>query len=92
MGKDAHLATWHMAHQTTPAKILISKDVDEVVAAVRDTKTYPTPVIAVGAMHSVTRCFEATLGTVICISAFDGVIGMAGAYDSDWQVMRTRRA
>ena len=59
-----------------------------MVAAVRDTKGCPSPVIAVGAMHSVTRCIEADQGTIIVMSAFDRVIGMAGAYDSEWQARR----
>ena len=61
-----------------------------MVAAVRDTKGCPSPLIAVGAMHSVTRCIEADQGTVVVMSAFDRVIGMAGAYDSEWQARRVR--
>ncbi|KAK9827963.1 hypothetical protein WJX81_002293 [Elliptochloris bilobata] len=85
---SAHLATWHLAHKTRPAKIVLPKDVEEVVAAVRDPKNHPSPLIAVGAMHSVTRCVEADAGTVVCMAGFNRVIGMAGATDSPCQVVR----
>ena len=57
-----------------------------MVAAVRDPKNHPSPLIAVGAMHSVTRCIEADAGTIVCMAGLDRIIGMAGAFDSPCQV------
>jgi len=52
---------------------------------VRDPVAFPSPVLAVGALHSVTRCIEADRGTVLCMAGFDRLVGLAGAYDSSFQ-------
>ena len=59
-----------------------AQDLSEVIAAVRDKAAYPSPLIAVGAMHSVTRCIEADQGTIVCMAGFHRIVGLAGAYDS----------
>ena len=61
------------------------QDVAEVVAAVRDPVAYPSPLLAVGAMHSVTCCIVANQGTIMCMTGFNRIIGLAGAIDSDTQ-------
>lgn len=59
-----------------------------MVAAVRDPVAYPSPLLAVGAMHSVTRCIVANQGTIICMTGFNRIIGLAGAIDSDIQACK----
>ena len=80
-GAQAHALAQPAAHSAGAD----AQDVEEVVAAVRDPKNHPSPLIAVGAMHSVTRCIEADAGTIVCMAGLDRVIGMAGAFDSPCQ-------
>ena len=67
---------------THTAAVGAAQDLSEVIAAVRDKAAYPSPLIAVGAMHSVTRCIEADQGTIVCMAGFDRIVGLAGAFDS----------
>lgn len=62
-----------------------AQDVAEVAAVVRNAVTFPSPVLAVGALHSVTRCIQADQGTIVCMAGFNRVIGLADAHDSSFQ-------
>lgn len=50
--------------------------VDDIVAIVRDTQRYPSPVRVKGSHHSTTRCVVAEGGTVIDITRMNRILGI----------------
>jgi hypothetical protein len=58
---------WNLTEETTPEKFLVAKSVEDVCAVVNNRVTYPSPVLAVGSMHSVNGCITNT-GTILDMS------------------------
>lgn len=75
------LHNWNLSLQTHPACVVIAKDKADIQRIIMDCKTYPTPVIAVGSMHSVTPCLVNNGGTIISVSNMNKIIGLVGSGD-----------
>lgn len=63
---------WNRSASSTPDTVAIPKDLDELVAVVRDRDTYPSPVRPAGNFHSLNDCF-ATTGTQVLLHNFRDV-------------------
>jgi FAD/FMN-containing dehydrogenase len=64
------IANWNGSNRCTPAAIAVPPNLPELCAVVRDTKKYPSPVRAVGELHSLNESIE-TQGTVVFMAHFD---------------------
>ena len=58
---------------TTPQQHVHPKTVDELQAILRDPRTYPGPVRAMGSNHSLTPCASST-GTIVGMRGFDRIL------------------
>ncbi len=67
------LHNWGQTYYFTPAKIVHAHSYDDVVRAVQDTATYPSPVRALGNIHSVTYLTVNQGGTVVLMRNLRGV-------------------
>ena len=61
-----HLHNWAYSYEFEASKIVKPTSIDQVAAIVRDVKKYPSPVRALGSIHSVTECVVSN-GTIIDI-------------------------
>jgi FAD/FMN-containing dehydrogenase len=57
-----------------PRVVVRPGGVDDVVAIVQDSQTYPAPVHAAGSNHSVTGCIIADGGTVVDMTAMSRIL------------------
>ena len=65
-------SNWNGSATSTPKVVVRPRDVDELIQVVKDEGRYPTPVRAVGNLHSLVPCF-ATAGTHVDMSNFNSV-------------------
>lgn len=65
------ISNWNGSNRCTPAKIVVPCDVGELMAVVRDP-SYPSPVRAVGELHSLNESIE-TDGTVVFMTHFKSI-------------------
>jgi FAD/FMN-containing dehydrogenase len=63
---------WNGSAFSTPRAVAVPKDIDELVAVVRDVDAYPSPLRVGGSFHSLNACF-ATTGTQVLMTSFDEV-------------------
>jgi len=63
------ISNWNGSNRCTPAAIVAPRDPDELIAIVRDTAAYPSPVRAVGELHSLNESIE-TDGTAVFMTHF----------------------
>lgn len=61
------LSNWNLTEETLPDLYVAANSVEDVCAVVKDSITYPSPVLAVGSMHSVNGCITNT-GTILNMS------------------------
>lgn len=74
MSTGKALENWGKTQKTVPAVLVNARSVEDVVEAVRNPAN-PTPVLAVGSMHSVTECLVNDGGTIINVSGGSGDCG-----------------
>ncbi len=60
---------------TTPQQLIYPETVDQIQAVLRDPKTYPSPVRAMGSYHSLTPCASSD-GTVLRMSNMNRIISI----------------
>ncbi|MFW6195432.1 MAG: FAD-binding oxidoreductase [Chloroflexota bacterium] len=60
--------------------IVQPKTVEEIVAVMKDSESYPSPVRAVGSNHSTTHCGVSEGGTVVDLTAMDGILEIGTDY------------
>ena len=63
---------WNDSARCTPAELVAPRNVQELVDVVQDTNLYPSPVRAVGELHSLNECFTTT-GTLVLMKHFDSI-------------------
>jgi FAD binding domain-containing protein/D-arabinono-1,4-lactone oxidase len=63
---------WNGSASSSPRAVAVPRHVDHLVAVVRDTDAYPSPLRVGGSLHSMNACF-ATTGTQVLLSNFDQV-------------------
>jgi FAD binding domain/D-arabinono-1,4-lactone oxidase len=66
------ISNWNGSNRCTPVAIVAPKDLPELIAVVRDTAAYPTPVRAVGELHSLNESIE-TAGTTVFMKHFSEI-------------------
>lgn len=63
---------WNGSAASSPRAVAVPKDIDELVAVVRNVDEYPSPIRVGGSFHSLNACF-ATTGTQVLLTGFDQV-------------------
>lgn len=66
------VSNWNGSARCTPARVVAPRDRDELIAIVRDDAQYPTPLRAVGELHSLNECFTTT-GTIVFMKHFSTI-------------------
>jgi FAD/FMN-containing dehydrogenase len=66
------LRNWNGSDISNPRVIASPRDLEDLIAIVKDGETYPSPLRAGGSFHSMNACFETT-GTQVLTKAFDSV-------------------
>jgi len=66
------IRNWNGSDLSHPRVVAVPRDVDDLVAILKDRDTYPAPLRAGGSFHSMNACFETT-GTQILTKAFDSL-------------------
>jgi FAD/FMN-containing dehydrogenase len=59
-----------------PSSVTEVRNVDDIVAVMRDPERYPSPVRAIGSGHSTTRCHEADGGTTVLMRRMDRILNI----------------
>jgi FAD/FMN-containing dehydrogenase len=70
------LSNWNKSYFFTPNKYVEPTTIEEIQAIVRDTATYPSPVIALGSQHTVNQAMVNEAGTVIQLHAWSDIYGI----------------
>lgn len=63
---------WNGSAYSTPHVVAAPRDLDELIAVVKDGDAYPSPLRAAGSFHSLNACF-ATTGTQVLLHEFKDV-------------------
>jgi FAD/FMN-containing dehydrogenase len=66
------ISNWNGSNRCTPAAVVAPRDVAELVAVVRNASSYPSPVRAVGELHSLNESIE-TEGTAVFMTHFSKI-------------------
>jgi FAD/FMN-containing dehydrogenase len=70
------LVNWDGSIVAHPKAIAYPKTVAEIVAIMKDSARYPSPVRGIGSNHSTTFCTVSDGGTALCMRHFDRVIAI----------------
>lgn len=65
---------WKGSIVSFPRVVARPESVDDIIAIIKDTEKYPSPVRAIGSNHSTTRCGVADKGTVIEMKGMNRII------------------
>jgi FAD/FMN-containing dehydrogenase len=63
------LSNWNYSVVTDPQEVVSPRDLDELQNIVRNSELYPTPIRAIGSLHSLNECFTTT-GTAVLMEHF----------------------
>lgn len=63
------ISNWNGSNRCAPAEIVVPRGLPELMAVVRDPVSYPSPVRAIGELHSLNESIE-TDGTVVFMTHF----------------------
>jgi FAD/FMN-containing dehydrogenase len=63
---------WNGSDLSNPRVVATPRDLEDLIALVKDRETYPSPMRAGGSFHSMNACFETT-GTQVLTKAFNSV-------------------
>jgi hypothetical protein len=66
------VSNWNESSRCTPARIVVPTKVQELIDIVQDVEGHPSPVRAVGELHSLNECFT-TDGTIVFMKHFDDI-------------------
>jgi hypothetical protein len=70
------LVNWDGSVVAHPRAIAYPETVDEIVAIMKDSARYPSPVRAIGSNHSTTFCTVSDGGTAVCMQHFNRIIAI----------------
>ena len=79
-GTGVRVQNWEGSIVSHPSVVVHPQSVDDVIAIVKDSETYPSPIRAIGSNHSTTRCGVADSGTVVDMSKMDRIIDVGSDY------------
>jgi FAD/FMN-containing dehydrogenase len=79
------LRNWGRTFEFRPAVVVEAQTAGDVVRVVKDPVNYPTPVRALGSIHSVSEVVVNEGGTVVLMRALKGVLGLSA--DAEGQVV-----
>ncbi|MEJ2160269.1 MAG: FAD-dependent oxidoreductase [Chromatiales bacterium] len=81
MGRQAKsMRNWDGSITSRPAARVSPANVSELIAVITNTKKYPSPVRAVGAFSSSTRCAAADGGTVVDMGKMNRILEYGEGY------------
>src|ERR1044071_6420400 len=70
------LVNWDGSVVQPPAAIAYPRNVDDLVAIMRDPQSYPSPIRAIGSNHSATFCTVCDGGTAVSMQHFDRILAI----------------
>ena len=70
------ISNWFGNLSSGPRIVVHPRTVEEIIAIVRDPERYPSPVRAVGSLHSTTECGMAEGGTAVVMRGMDRLLGI----------------
>jgi FAD/FMN-containing dehydrogenase len=70
------LVNWDGSVVQHPAAIAYPRNVDDLVAIMRDPQSYPSPIRAIGSNHSATFCTVCDGGTAVSMQHFDRILAI----------------
>ncbi len=73
-------SNWSGQYETVPNREATPRNVDELCDIVRSTEEYPSPLLAVGSLHSNSKCNVQTKGTAVSLKHFNEVLNLAEGY------------
>ncbi|GAC1410665.1 MAG: hypothetical protein NVSMB60_32350 [Mycobacterium sp.] len=68
------VSNWFGDLHSNPSVVTSAANVDDLVAILSDPEHYPSPVRAVGSIHSITQCTAADGGTVVLMRSMDRIL------------------
>ena len=75
---DITVTNWFGDLVSHPKALVQAASVDNIVATLKNTDQYPSPVRAIGSNHSTERCGVADGGTVIDMSGMNKILAISG--------------
>src|SRR5215204_3897956 len=72
MAKTTTFSNWNNSASSTPQVVAVPKNLEELIAVVKDTANYPSPLRVGGSFHSLNSCFVSE-GTQILLSHFNQI-------------------
>ena len=79
-GTGVRVQNWEGSIISHPSVVVHPESVDDIIAIVKDSETYPSPIRAIGSNHSTTRCGVADNGTVVDMSKMNRIIDVGSDY------------
>jgi len=70
----SQFTNWGKTIVSQPRIVVTPTSVDDLISLLKDTKTYPTPIRAIGSNHSTTQCAVANGGTIVDMTAFNKIL------------------
>ncbi len=70
----SQFSNWGKTIFSSPKIVVKPTSVDDLITILTDTKTYPSPVRAIGSNHSTTQCAVSDNGTIVDMSGFDKIL------------------
>lgn len=79
MGKTdgIQVKNWKGSIISYPSVVVRPKNVDDIIAIIKDPEKYPSPIRAIGSNHSTTRCGVADKGTVMEMTGMNRIIDIS---------------
>lgn len=69
-----HVHNWFGSITSSPHVVVQPESVEDIIAIMKDSETYPSPVRAVGSNHSTTPCGVADNGTLVDMRKMNRII------------------
>ncbi|KAF8056371.1 hypothetical protein HT031_006370 [Scenedesmus sp. PABB004] len=70
------VVNWGLTQSSTPAAVASADSAEAVAAVVRDAQTFPSPLLAVGSLHSVNGCVTCPGGTILHLKGLNKILGL----------------
>lgn len=71
---DLHISNWFGTISSRPQVVAHPRGVEDIIAILQDPERYPSPVRAVGSLHSTTACGMADGGTAVVMRGMDRIL------------------
>eukprot|EP00775_Hariotina_reticulata_P008748 gene8748-8928_t len=73
------VANWNLTQTSVPAVHVQVSSTEQVVQVCENVSKFPSPVLAVGSLHSVNSCLTNNGGTILNLSGMNNILGLEAA-------------